>query len=114
MPTVYNVSQAAAIVGVSPSSLRNWCKQYAAHLSASASPPAGSERVLSPADVATLQHIKAQRDLLKDYDQIVAELAAMPIDVAIAPYIDVQATPQPQDSAQQPQTALQPTWKFHN
>ena len=109
MPTVYNVSQAAAIVGVSPSSLRNWCKQYAAHLSASASPPAGSERVLSPADVATLQHIKAQRDLLKDYDQIVAELAAMPIDVAIAPYIDVQATPQPQDGAQQPQTALQPT-----
>ena len=33
----------------------------------------------------------------------------MPIDEAIAPYIDVQATLQPQDSAQQPQTALQPT-----
>ena len=64
MAVVYNVSQAAAIVGVSPSSLRNWCKQYAAHLSPSASPPAGSERVLTPADVATLQHIKAQRDQL--------------------------------------------------
>ena len=109
MAVVYNVSQAAAIVGVSPSSLRNWCKQYAAHLSPGASPPAGSERILTPADVATLQHIKAQRDLLKDYDQIVAELATMPIEATIAPYIDATATPQPQDSAQQPQAALQPT-----
>lgn len=92
MPTVYNVSQAAAVVGVSPSSLRNWCKQYAAHLSPGASPPPGAERILTPADVATLQHIKAQRDALKDYDTIIAELATMPIEATATPYIDVQAT----------------------
>lgn len=92
MPVVYNVSQAAAVVGVSPSSLRNWCKQYAAYLSPGASPQPGAERVLSPADVATLQHIKAQRDQLKDYDTIIAELATMPVEALAAPYIDATAT----------------------
>lgn len=107
MVTAYNVSQAAAIVGVSPSSLRNWCRQYAAHLSPGASPPAGTERVLTPADVATLQYIKAQRDALKDYDAIIAELSTMPLDVAATPYIDVEATLQPTAPPQQPQAPLQ-------
>lgn len=106
MPTVYNVSQAAAIVGTSPSTLRNWCKLYAAVLSASASPPAGSERILTSADVATLQHIKAQRDQLKDYDTIIAELATMPIEATATPYIDATTTV---EAPQQPPIAPQPT-----
>lgn len=108
MPTAYNVSQAAAVVGVSPSSLRNWCKQYAAYLSPGATPTAGTERILTPADVATLQHIKAQRDALKDYDTIIAELATMPIDAAVTPYIDVQATAAPPEAPQAPTVATPP------
>lgn len=113
MPTVYNVSQAAAVVGVSPSSLRNWCKQYAAFLSASASPAPGNERILTQLDVATLQHIKAQRDALKDYETIIAELAAMPIEATATPYIDATTTLQPPatptDAPQGATVALQPT-----
>lgn len=91
MPTVYNVSAAAAIVGTSPSTLRNWIKTFAPYLSPTATPAPGTERILTPADVATLQYIKAQRDALKDYEQIAAELAAMPVDATTTPYIDVQA-----------------------
>lgn len=108
MPLAYNVSQAAAVIGASPSTVRNWCKQYAAHLSPGASPQAGAERILTPADVATLQHIKTQRDALKDYDMIVAELATMPPGAAIEPYIDVQATPTPPEAPQLPTAPTMP------
>ena len=108
MPTAYNVSQAAAVIGASPSTVRNWCKQYGAHLSPGASPRAGAERILTPGDVATLQHIKTQRDALKDYDMIVAELAAMPPGAALQPYIDVTATPTPQEAPQSPAGATMP------
>lgn len=105
MPTAYNVSAAAAVVGVSPSTLRNWLRQYAKHLSDGATPPPGQDRILTDADVAKLQFVKAQRDALKDYPDIAAELAAMPADTALQPYIDVTpstpvATPTP--ALQQP------------
>lgn len=108
MPTAYSTSAAAAVVGISPSSLRNWCRQYAAYLSPGASPPPGAERALSPGDVATLQRIKALRDELKDYDTIIAELATMPIESAAMPYIDATTTLQPTAPPQQPQNAVQP------
>ena len=109
MPTAYNVSQAAAVIGASPSTVRNWCKQYAAHLSPGASPQAGAERILTPVDVATLQYIKAQRDAMKDYDTIIAELAVMPVDDAIEPYIDIQATATPPEPLQPPTVATMPS-----
>lgn len=108
MPTAYNVSQAAAVIGASPSTVRNWCKQYGAHLSPGASPQAGAERILTPGDVATLQHIKTQRDALKDYDMIVAELATMPPGAALQPYVDATATPTPQEAPQLPTAPTMP------
>jgi len=98
-----------AVVGCSPSTLRNWIKTFAPYLSPGASPQAGAERILTPADVATLQHIKTQRDALKDYDMIAAELATMPPGSAIEPYIDVQATTTPQEAPQTPIVATVPT-----
>lgn len=92
MPVHYNVSSAAAVVGVSPSTLRNWLRQYAKHLSDGATPPPGQDRVLNDSDVAKLQYVKAQRDLLRDYPDIAKDLEAMPADEAIMPYIDVTPT----------------------
>lgn len=106
MPVVYNVSAAAAIVGCSPSTLRNWIKTFAPYLSPGASPQAGAERILTPADVATLQYIKTQRDALKDYDMIVAELTAMPPGAALQPYIDVQATATQPEAPQSPAVGI--------
>ena len=100
MPTVYNVSSAAAVVGVSPSTLRNWIRQYAAHLSPGATPAPGSERILNDSDVAKLQFVKTQHDQLRDYDTINAELAQAPTDLATTPYIDVQATAKPTEALQ--------------
>lgn len=99
MPTVYNVSSAAAVVGVSPSTLRNWIRQYAAHLSPGATPAPGSERILNDSDVAKLQFVKAQRDQLRDYDTINTELAQAPTDLATTPYIDIQAATEPPQPA---------------
>lgn len=106
MPTAYNVSAAAAIVGASPSTIRNWIKTFAPYLSPGASPQAGAERILTPADVATLQYIKTQRDALKDYDMIVAELTAMPPGAALQPYIDVQATATQPEAPQSPAVGI--------
>lgn len=88
--------------------MRNWIKTFAPYLSPGASPTAGTERILTPADVALLQFVKAQRDQLKDYEQIAAELAAMPPGEAIEPYIDVTATAAPQEPPQLPTVATLP------
>lgn len=49
-------SQAAEQIGVSVSSLRRWSSEFAAALSAAASPPSGQRRSYTPADVIILQH----------------------------------------------------------
>ena len=60
MPT-YTISQAAAALHVSPSTLRSYCKseRFARFLSASATPPKDTARVLTSDDVKTLQYIAA-------------------------------------------------------
>jgi DNA-binding transcriptional MerR regulator len=95
MPTDrYTVAQAAALAGVSPSSVRNWCAQFAAHLSSGASPAPGEERLLSPADVAILQQVAQWRAQRMGYDVILQQLADLSTD-ELQPYIEVAPTLEP-------------------
>jgi DNA-binding transcriptional MerR regulator len=104
MPTdAYTPTAAAAIIGVSPSTLRNWAAQFSRFLSPGATPSAGADRVLTGADVAILQRVKELRERRLSYDDIAAELETMPAE--IAPYIDVQPSAEP---LQQPTAPLQP------
>lgn len=90
MPTPsYTVAQAAALAGVSPTSVRNWCAQFAQYLSPGASPPAGEERLLTAGDVATLQQIAQWRQQRMGYDAIAQGLAELPTE-ELQVTIDVQ------------------------
>lgn len=105
----HTVSQAATMIGVSPSTIRSWASTFADHLSPGASPTAGNERLFTVADVAILQTVKAHRDTGASYDQINSRLQAIdPTD--LQPYIDivpVTPAPTPTDSPQALQMALQ-------
>jgi DNA-binding transcriptional MerR regulator len=104
MPTdAYTPAAAAAIIGVSPSTLRNWAAQFSRFLSPGATPSAGADRVLTGADVAILQRVKELRERRKSYEDIASELEAMPTE--LSPYIDVQPSAEP---LQQPTAPLQP------
>ncbi len=105
MPTAYTPTAAAAIIGVSPSTLRNWAAQFSRFLSPGATPSAGADRVLTGADVAILQRVKELRERRKSYEDIAVELEAMPTE--IAPYIDVDVQPSA-EALQQPTAPLQP------
>lgn len=59
--TLYTVSQAGRIVGVSPSSIRLWVRELESVLSPGANPPAGVERRFSDGDVAALHTAKIMR-----------------------------------------------------
>lgn len=107
MPTkAYTPSEAAALIKISPSSLRNWCGQFRKFLSAGATPEPGGERILTGRDVAVLQFVKERRDQHRGYDQIIAELEASP-PTEDTIYIDTTATPVT-ESPQQPASALRP------
>lgn len=102
--TLYNPAAAAAIIRISPSTLRNWIRQFAAHLSPTANPPPGAERVLTQRDVAILQRVKELRDQFKGYDEIESILATMPAEEAVTPYIDagppvIEVAPEPPRTA---------------
>jgi DNA-binding transcriptional MerR regulator len=58
----YIPDEAAPLVGVAASTIRNWCKTFANELSPGANPPSGNERRLTQEDVAKLQRVKAWRD----------------------------------------------------
>ena len=96
-PGHYTPTAAAAVIGISVSSLRNYCSQFKGLLSPDASPPAGVERRLTPADVATLQRIKELRGQGMAPAAIVATLQAslQTEDTAtLQPYIDSTTTDQ--------------------
>lgn len=93
MPTHYTPTAAAGIVGISVSSLRNWCAQFADQLSPEAHPPTGHERKLSAQDVAILQRVKDLRAQGMETAAIKAVLQTEDTN-ALQPYIDVApATP---------------------
>lgn len=95
----YTPTEAAGIIGISPNSLRNWCATFGDHLSPGATPAPGNERFLNDWDIAILQRVKELRDAHRSYDAIKNELATMPIDTELAPYIDIQATATPPQPA---------------
>lgn len=97
----YNPEQTAAAIGnVSASTIRNWCKVYAAILSNGANPTAGRERRLSEQDVATLQQVKLLRDNRMTADEIVTTLQQAEAQAA-ARHITIEATPPPTPTAQE-------------
>ena len=111
MPT-YSPTAAAAMVGVSLSTLRNWCKEFAGNLSEGASPPAGTERKLTAQDIAILQRVKDLRSVGMATGEIKDTLQTEGT-TTLQPYVDVApVTPalQPVESPESPQsndTALQ-------
>jgi len=90
----YTVAQAAALAGVSPSSVRNWCAQFAQYLSSGASPAPGEERLLTGADVAILQQVAQWRAQRQGYDAILQQLADLSTE-DLQPYIEVAPTLEP-------------------
>lgn len=108
-PKRYTPTEAASVIGISPNSLRNWCASFKDHLSEGATPAPGNDRILTDRDIGILQRVKELRAEHRGYDYIKTELATMPVETELAPYIDLQPVPTPQDSVQQSPTALQPT-----
>lgn len=95
MPGHYTPTAAAAMIGISVSTLRNYCSQFKELLSPDAAPPAGTERRLTPADVATLQRVKELRGQGMAPAAIVATLqASLQTEDAstLQPYIDSTTT----------------------
>jgi DNA-binding transcriptional MerR regulator len=98
MPGHYTPTAAAAMIGISVSTLRNYCATFKSLLSPDAAPPAGTERRLTPADVATLQRVRELRDQGMAPADIVATLQATLQTEGtdtLQPYIDTQLAPAP-------------------
>lgn len=92
----YNPDQASPLVGAAASTIRNWCKTYADHLSAGANPPPGNERRLTQQDVAKLQQVKVWRDERRSAQEIATLLqAAATANEPTHLTIDVAPTPPP-------------------
>jgi len=102
MQNHYSPTAAAALVGISVSSLRNWCAQFGDHLSASAHPPPGKERQLSAADVAVLQRVRDLRAQGMTTEAIRAALQQEDL-TTLQPVVDVAPTPPAQAATEQPQ-----------
>ena len=90
---MHRPTEAAALIQISPSSLRSWCGTFAQFLSAGANPGPGSERLLNDQDIAILQRVKELRSQHLSYADVTARLQNE--DTAeLQPYIDLQpATP---------------------
>ena len=102
----YNPDQAAALIGASASTIRNWCKVYASELSEGANPPIGTERRLTQQDVAKLQQIKVWRDNRTPVQEIIRLLqAAASANEPAQLTIDAIATPTQPQAHQTPQDA---------
>ncbi len=99
---IYTPKQAAQAVGVHDNTIRGWVREYAAHLSASANPSHGKARLLTSADVATLQAIKDWKGAGLPPDVILERLATLPTEELQKPYIE--ATASPPMALQQPTT----------
>lgn len=106
MPTTYSPTAAAAIVGISVSSLRNWCAVFADHLSADAHPPPGMERKLSAQDVAILQRVRDLRGQGMTTEAIRAALQTEDT-TTLQPHIDVVAVPAAPMPTEAPQVAVE-------
>lgn len=92
-PKRYTPTEAAGVIGISPNSLRNWCATFKEHLSEGATPAPGIDRILTDKDVGILQRVKEMRAEHRTYEFIKNELATMPVETDLAPYIDATIEP---------------------
>ena len=76
MGQVYSTAQAAKLTGVSEASIRNYARQYGAHLSPGANPPAGQARAMLEADLTLLAFIREQTAAGVGHLEIAAQIAA--------------------------------------
>lgn len=106
----YTPTAAAALVGISTSTLRNYCTAFKVFLSPEASPAPGHERKLSDLDIAILQRVKELRAQGMDTAGIVATLQTEDAST-LQPYVDSTTTPQatvtPPEPPQQPTQAIE-------
>lgn len=108
----YSPTQAGAIVGVSASTIRAWCKEFGEKLSESANPAPGIDRTLLASDVAQLQKVKELRAVGLSVADILQALSDVPTE-ELQPYVDSQVTKAsiqpatPTESPQQGAFALQ-------
>lgn len=91
MPTTYSPTAAAGLLGISVSSLRTWCAQFAVALSDGASPGPGVERKLNDTDIAILLRVKELRAQGMPTEAIVTALHGEDT-ASLQPYIDATAT----------------------
>lgn len=107
----YHTPKAAStLVGVSVSSLRNYCATFKDFLSAEATPPSGVERRLSDRDVAILQRVAELRSQGMTTDDIKAALQTEDT-TDLQPYVDVAPVApalQPVAPTESPQTGQNP------
>lgn len=110
MPGHYTPTAAAALVGISTSTLRNYCTAFKVFLSPEASPAPGHERKLSDLDIAILQRVKELRAQGMDTAGIVDTLQTEDAST-LQPYVDSVTTPQatvtPPEPPQQPPAPTQ-------
>ena len=74
MLDTFTVGEVATLLHVSAPSVRRWAKAFADHLSATATPPAGAERIFSREDVRLLTYCKRRLDLGLSIPAVVMEL----------------------------------------
>ena len=72
--TSYKVNEAAAVLGVSGPTVRRWSKFFGSHLSGSATPDPGVERLFSDDDLRVLAHVRDRSAVGLTGEAILAEL----------------------------------------
>lgn len=69
------VGEIAMQFNVTPNTVRNWCRRYAAYLSAGANPTGGGERIFSPRDIAVFAYVHTAMQDGVNHGEIALQLA---------------------------------------
>lgn len=72
--TSYKVNEAAAVLGVSSPTVRRWSRFFGSHLSGSATPGPGVERLFSDDDLKVLAYVRDRSTVGLTGEAILAEL----------------------------------------
>ena len=103
------VGEIAKQLGVTTNTVRNWCKRYAEHLSYSANPPGGGERLFNTQDVNVLTYIQSAMNEGMNHHEIAVrlgekEFSSNEVEIIVpTPGTSLTAPPeQPQDAPNGP------------
>lgn len=97
-------NQAAKACNVSVNTIRNWCKDYAAHLSAGAQPGGSGARLLTDRDLEVLRYIAQLRAENMTHEQVNQRLAETKIGETETL---IQLPPTPEETLQAPPISVQ-------